>query len=313
MTKPSKTILFFGSGPVAAKSLEFLADNFEIEAVVTKPRAKHHKGDVPVLDVAEKFGLNVRTVTDKKSLDELFEKKPFSSRLGIIVDFGIIVSKKVINYFPLGIINSHFSLLPEWRGADPITFAILSGQKFTGVTIMSLVAKLDEGPILAQAKFDIAADCTTPQLTDALIDLSNQSLKSIIPLWFDGKIEAVPQETTTIAESSEPTYSRKLTKEDGFIDWEKPAVTLEREVRAYIEWPKSRAKLQDTDVIITKAHVAPQSKAKLPGEIEVSSNNRVLNVATGDGYLVIDKLKPAGKSEMSAEAFLAGYKNRLIR
>src|SRR5687768_10593623 len=132
MNKKSEPIVFFGSGPVAAESLRLLAQDFTIEAVITKPRAAHHKGDVPVLTLAESLGLPTETAYDKKSLDKLFETKAFKSRLGVLVDFGIIVSQAVIDYFPFGIVNSHFSLLPEWRGADPITFSILSGQKETG-------------------------------------------------------------------------------------------------------------------------------------------------------------------------------------
>ncbi|HSW80465.1 MAG TPA: methionyl-tRNA formyltransferase [Candidatus Saccharimonadales bacterium] len=314
MKKPSETIVFFGSGPVAAKSLQFLASIFEIEAVVTKPRPTHHKGDFPVLDVVDELRLKKITVTDKASLDELINIERFKSKLGVIVDFGIIVSQKVIDNFPLGILNSHFSLLPEWRGADPISYAILSGQKQTGVSVMLLVEKLDEGPLLAQAPFDIPSDFTTPQLTEALVDLSNQNLKFIIPKWLNGEIEAMPQDKVTIAASPKPSYSQKLSKDDGIIDWHKSAEVLEREIRAYIEWPKSRAKLADLDVIITEAHATPgQKKHDAPGKILVLNNGNDFAVTTGDGSLVIDKLKPAGKQDMTAKAFLAGYKNRLIK
>src|SRR5579872_6817577 len=155
MTKTSETVVFFGSGPVAAESLRLLAKNFPIEAVISKPRAEQHKGEVPVLAAAEKLQLPVHTATDRQQLNKLFAKARFKSRVAVLVDFGIIVSQQVIDSFPLGIVNSHFSLLPKWRGADPITFAVLSGDKETGVSLMLLVEKMDEGPLLAQAPLQI--------------------------------------------------------------------------------------------------------------------------------------------------------------
>src|SRR2546430_10003404 len=116
MTKMSETVVFFGSGPVAAESLRRLAKHVSIEAVITKPRPAHHHGPVPVLEISEKLGLPVHTAENRRQLNELFVGAAFSSRVGVLIDFGIIVSQQVINYFPLGIINSHFSVLPEWRG-----------------------------------------------------------------------------------------------------------------------------------------------------------------------------------------------------
>lgn len=308
MKKPSETILFFGSGPVAAASLEFLAKNFNIEAVVTKPRPAHHKGSVPVLETAEKIGLKIYTAPDKTSLDTLIGRANFQSRLGIIVDFGVIVSKKVIDYFPLGIINSHFSLLPEWRGADPITFAILSGQKRTGVSLMLIVEKLDEGDLLAQTPYDIPENDSTPTLTNALVEVSNNTLLEIIPLWLSQTIQALPQQLVTLAPSDTPTYSRKITKEDGIIDWSKPADVIDREVRAFIEWPKSRTVIANKEIIITKAYVVPGVTPNTkPGDFEIIRSAGVIGVTTSNDTLYIERLKPAGKPQMSAQAFIAGY------
>lgn len=307
MTKTSKTIVFFGSGPVAAKSLELLNKNFTIEAVVTKPRAEHHRGSVPVLELAEKLGLKTLLTADKQELDELFATKPVNSEVGIVIDYGIIISKAVIDYFPFGIVNSHFSLLPEWRGADPITFSILSGQKQTGVSLMLIVEKMDEGPLLAQATYDMPDEITTPELTDDLILLSDSMLQNILPLYLDGQTEAAPQDQVSMAASNEPSYSRKLTKDDGIIDWSKPAAQLEREIRAYVEWPKSRTELAGKEVVITQAHVVEQTLK--PGQTLVEAKQLV--IGTGEQSLSIDKLKPAGKAEMAVEGFLAGYRDRL--
>ena len=303
MKKISETIVFFGSGPVAAKSLELLARDFTIEAVITKPRATHHRGDVPVITLAEKLGLKLLTASNKKELDELFATNPVSSRVAILIDFGIIVSQSVIDYFPLGIINSHFSLLPEWRGADPITFAILSGQKETGVSLMLLVEAMDEGPLLAQDIMQLPNWITTPELTDGLVARSYALLVDVVPKYIAGEIKPYPQ----YDDIKEPTYSRKLTKDDGVIDWAKTAVQIEREVRAFLDWPKSRTAIAGKEVIVTAAHAADR-KLK-PGQVVI--DGKQLLVGTCEKALAIDKLKPAGKNEMTSEAFIAGHKDLL--
>ncbi len=296
-------MVFFGSGPVAAESLRLLAENFNIEVVVTKPKPTHHRGNFPVLDLVKQLNLPVKTVTNKNELDELISSKPFDSKLGVIIDFGIIVSRKVIDYFPLGIVNSHFSLLPEWRGADPITFSILSGQPKTGVSLMLIDEGLDTGKLLTYKTLPIEPMDTTQSLTDRLIKLSDKLLQDYLPKYVIGSIKPKNQPHPDRA-----TYSRKLTKEDGIIDWNKSAQQIEREIRAYIEWPKSRTKIADKEIIITKAHALPTNIPNNPiGKFEAVGN--ALMVECGKGTLCIDRLKPAGKSEMTAMAFLAGYKN----
>jgi methionyl-tRNA formyltransferase len=283
---------------VAARSLELLSQNFEIEAVITKPRPEHHHGPVPVLNLVEKLDLPVFTAANRLELNTLFAQTSFESRVGVLIDFGIIVSQQVIDAFPLGIVNSHFSLLPQWRGADPITFAILSGQEQTGVSLMLLVEAMDEGPILAQGVYDIEPDETTPSLTVALIELSYHLLCEVLHRYIVGEIPSLPQTADKVS------YSRKLSKADSQLDFSKPAVELEREIRAFIEWPKSQTKVGQHEVTITKA-TAVKSDLK-PGEIRVS--DKKLFIGTSDQALEILSLKPAGKAEMSTVAFLNGYK-----
>jgi|GEM_PF-144120 len=320
---PSKpSVVFFGSGPVAAKSLELLAKNFEIEAVVTKPKPEHHRGNFPVLDIAEALKIPVKTVSNKAELDDLIATSPFKSQVGVLIDFGIIVSQKAIDYFPKGIVNSHFSLLPEWRGADPITFSILSGQKQTGVGLMLLVEKMDEGPLLAQGVYDIQPDETTPTLTDYLIKLSDALLVDALPSYVSGEpqpktgIIIKPQSQEAVCKMVdkpyEPTYSRKLTKEDGKLDFSKSAEQLEREVRAYVEWPKSYINYDGLDLVITKARAVPGKNPGKIGRLDFTVNNELFLI-TIDGLLMIDRVKPAGKKDMSSKEFLAGYKDRIMK
>jgi methionyl-tRNA formyltransferase len=304
MTKQSKTVVFFGSGPLAASSLELLASDFEIEAVITKSTAPGHRGKVPVLELTKKLNIKTYSVDSRAQLDDLIESTNFSSPIGVLIDFGIIVSQKVIDYFKNGIINSHFSILPEWRGADPISFALLSGQKTTGVSLMLLVEAMDEGPLLSYSEIDIDPSLTNPGLSDKLVGLSDGLIKKFLPLYLEDNIKPQPQSIT----GKSTSYSHKLTKKDGLIDWTKPASKIEQEIRAFIDWPKSYTKLGDIEVIITAARVAAPLGTK-PGELKIENNQ--LLISCGENSLSIDKLKPSGKTEMPVSAFLAGYRSRL--
>lgn len=293
-------VIFFGSGPVAAKSLSLLKNYVEIEAVVTKPATYSDMsrivGETPVF-----------AASNKQELDELIAKEPFSSVVAILIDFGIIVSRSVIDKFPMGIINSHFSVLPDLRGADPISFAILSGQRTTGVSLMLLDEGMDTGKILVTKSMPVSDADTTPRLTDRLINLSDNLLSEFVPKYLAGSVKPRSQ-----SHPDRATYSRKLTKEDGTIDWTKPAEVIEREIRAFVEWPKSHTTLGGKKVIVTKAHATPSQPAgSHPGDLEIDEPSKKFGVITGSGTLWIDCIKPAGKKEMSAKSFLAGYRHLL--
>lgn len=298
MKKTSKRIVFFGSGPVAAESLRLLQAHCTIEAIITKPST---------LKEMEACGASkaIFTVSSKQELNALLKNQDFTSTLGVLIDFGIIVSQEVIDSFPLGIINSHFSLLPEWRGADPISFAILSGQAITGVSIMLLTAGMDEGPLIGLGEQPISQNETTATLTNKLILLSDALLEELIPQYINRQ-KTIPQEKAAelLGKPTKASYSRKLTKEDGRIDWEKSAVQLEREIRAFNTWPKSYTTLNHIDVIIKQAEVT-EANGK-PGEYFLDKKKLV--VYCGNKALNIKRIQPAGKKEMPIEAFLAGYK-----
>lgn len=292
MTNTSKTAVFFGSGPVASESLRFLAGHFSIEAVITKPVPPHHKFPAPVEELARSLDLPILFAANKADLDEIFSSHNFSSPIGIIVDFGVIVSEKVIQAFPLGIINSHFSLLPQWRGADPITFAILSGQNETGVSLMLIEPTLDTGKLIAQQTIEIDPADTTQSLTSKLVELSNKMLLEYLPKYIDDHITPFDQ-----LRPENATYSRKLSKTDSLIDRSKPAAVIEREIRAFIGWPGSKTQINGHNIIVTKAHIVDQPQDKL-------------DILAGDGkYLSIDELIAPSGRKMTANAFINGYFN----
>ena len=288
----SPKIVFFGSGPVASATLEGLLPHFTIEAIITKPRPEGHRGSVPVLELAEAKQIPVFTPRNKAELTDLFAQATFTASVGLVVDYGIIISRSVIDYFPKGIVNSHFSLLPEWRGADPITFSILAGRPETaGVSLMLINEKLDEGELLAQEPFALPPVITTPELTHELVTLSNRMLIEHLPRYLSGELQPYSQPDTPA------TYSRKLTKEDGFLDVTKPADQLEREVRAFAGWPKSKLTLFGHQIVVKKARVA------------TSATDGVLIVPCGnDTHLeILELTAPSGRTMTGAD-FLRGYK-----
>lgn len=291
--KLSKTkIVFMGSGPVAASTLQSLIENFDIEAIVTKSATKDIMSDLAPKSL-------VFAADDKQTLENIVDSNNFSSQIAVLVDYGVIVSKKVIDSFEMGIINSHFSLLPKLRGADPIAFAILEGLDRTGVSLMVIDEGLDTGKIIVQRSLKVEPREIINSLTDKLVELSNKLLGEYLPLYILGVVKARSQPHPDRA-----TYSRKLRKEDGVINWSKPAEQIDREIRAFLQWPKSRTKLAEKDVIITNAQVLGGSGK--PGT--VTTENKSLVIYCGKGSIKVNKLKPAGKNEMPAEAFLAGYK-----
>ncbi len=294
-----ESLVFFGTGPVAAKTLEEILKHFNIEAVITKPVPPYHKGSFPVHEIAKNKNLKILECCSKQELNELIEKNPFNSKVGLVVDFGIIISQKVIDHFPLGIVNSHFSLLPQWRGADPITFSLLSGQKQTGVSLMLIVKALDEGPLLAEEKYEIKNGTDISLLTNDLTNLSIEMLIKYLPEYINGLLKPYPQKADI-----KPTYSRMITKEDSILDLSKPAEVLEREVRAFLGWPGSTLDLELKDGSNLRVTVAAASVG--------TEDSSPLSFKTSKDYFVIEKLKLPGKNEMTAKDFLNGYKDRLV-
>lgn len=304
-------IVFFGAGPVAAKSLELLSKEYLVEAVVTKGPATKKLKDCPVIELAEALKLKILYANNKKQIDDIC-KRNFDSEIGVLIDFGVIVSEETINSFIKGIVNSHFSLLPEWRGADPITYSLLSGQKQTGVTLMMLSSGMDEGPVLAQEMIDIETDDTGISLTEKLICLSNEMLRNVLPRYLKNDITPVDQieYARTNKLNTKPTYSNKIKKQDGKIDWNKPAKQIEREIRAFQPWPRSFTEIgYDLTITITKAKVNAKQKLKT-GQVHVTNDK--LYVGTREESLELLEIQPAGKKKMAVSDFLRGYLSKLF-
>ncbi len=298
----SKKIVFFGSGLVAEKSLTFLKKYLDIELIITKslPGTKHNN----VVDLSTKMNLPVKIINDSQALSNLINDSNFSSKLAILIDYGVIVPQQTIDFFQYGIINSHFSVLPDLRGPDPITYSILSGQSETGVSLMKIVEKLDEGPLLDWQTLELNQQETSENLTNQLIDLSNQLIKkNIVDTDWDN-FKFVDQTITKKAIS----YSKKLQKNDGQLDFNLAAEVLERQIRAFDVWPKSFTTIKNIPIIITKASII--NKNGPAGRLFI--DNHQLGIYCQNQALMIEKLKPAGKNLMSSTDFLNGYKSLIV-
>lgn len=277
----NKKLVFFGNGKLATGPenatptiLKALLDaGFEVEQNVTGPTS---------------------------------DLQPHKAKLAVLAAYGHVVSQKVIDEFPLGIINVHPSLLPQYRGSTPIEQAILDGGSKTGVSIMKLTAGMDEGPIYKQKTVNLKGQETKSELVQKLQEVGIQLLLEVLPGIASGKIKPRQQ-----PHPGQATYTKRITKEDGRIDWEKPAAQIEREIRAYAGWPRSYTKLGDIDVILIQAHSAPTDFGEI-GEIEIADEEYgIVMIQTGSGYLCISRLQPNGKKEMGMKEFLRGYKDRL--
>jgi methionyl-tRNA formyltransferase len=304
MNKTSETVIFFGNERIAtgvntqAPTLRGLIEaGYNVAAVVSnyEPARSRKSRDLEIKKIAEQY--NIRVLLPSTLSEIADELKSYGASVGVLVAFGKIVPQSVIDIFPKGIINIHPSLLPSHRGPIPIESVMLKGTDKTGVSLMQLAKTMDTGPVYGQAELLLKGQETKQQLADELLEIGKTMLIDLLPDILNGSIVALPQD------DSRATYDTKLTKEDGLIDWQKSAVQIEREVRAFKEWPNSRTNLAGKDVIITKSIVLPLEGT--PGETTTVDKNIV--VFCGKDALVIEQLKPVGKREMTAKEFLAGY------
>lgn len=306
MTKQSKTLIFFGNEKLASgvtsdasilRSLIEAGYTVDFLVVSQKPTVGSKSDNPEVIKVAEKHGIEVKFASDMAALKDEIDKS--DANFGVLAAFGRIVPQMIIDAFEFGIINIHPSLLPEFRGATPIESALLSGQDKTGVSLMSLSAGMDEGPIYGFSEVEITHGMSKQMLFEELSAAGSSLLIELLPKILDGSLQPMEQDHESA------TYTKLLKKSDGVIDWSKPNDEIERQVRAYLGWPGSRTSLAGKDVTITEVSLSENNGA--PGELFTISKSR-FGVYCGQDSLEIIKLKPAGKAEMTAQAFLAGNK-----
>lgn len=297
-------IVFFGNERLAtgvtttAPTLQRLLENgYDVKAVVVhnEPTVSRKQRTQEVVILAEHNHIPVLAPDRLRDIED--ELKSYQATVGVLAAFGKIVPQSIIDIFPAGIVNIHPSLLPLHRGPTPLESVMLDGSPKTGVSLMQLVKEMDAGPVYAYSEYELTGTESKQELADDLGSLGASMLTTLLPRIITGEVAGMPQD------ESNATYDKLITKEAGILDWHKPAEQLEREIRAYAEWPKCRTILGEHAVIVTSAHT--EAGTGTPGKIWRSEKQ--LGVHCADGVLVLDQLKPAGKGEMTAEAFLNGY------
>jgi len=303
MTEPLK-ILFMGTPEFALASLERLAESKDnVIALVCQPDKPKGRGmkleSCPTKKWAEQR--NIRVIQPEKCKDPGFvgEAKKLAPDLIVVASFGQILPEELLQIPQYGAINVHSSLLPKYRGASPVAYAILNGDKETGVTSMQIVKKLDAGPILLQRKIPIDPEDTAGTLTEKLACLGAELLAETIEGLKAGRIKPTPQD------ESKAVYAPMLRKEQGLINWQEPAEVIARKVRAFNPWPGAFVGHGDQLIKIWKASAA-EGKGE-PGTV-LEAHKKWIEVACGQGSLRITELQPAARKRMTPEAFLAGHK-----
>ncbi|WP_220815837.1 methionyl-tRNA formyltransferase [Pseudomonas paralcaligenes] len=293
-------IIFAGTPEFAAQHLQALLDaGREIIAVYTQPDRPAGRGQKlmpsPVKQLALQHDIAVyqpQTLRDPAAQAELAALKP---DLMVVVAYGLILPQVVLDTPRLGCINSHASLLPRWRGAAPIQRAIEAGDASSGVTVMQMEAGLDTGPMLLKVTTTITADDTGGSLHDRLAELGSQAVVEAVGKLAAGELRGEVQD------DSLATYAHKLNKDEARLDWSRPAVELERLVRAFNPWPICHSTLNGEAL---KVHAAEPGEGRgAPGTV-LAADKTGLTVACGDGALRLTRLQlPGGKPLAFADLY----------
>ena len=300
-------IAFLGTSAFAVPALEALVEaGHELACVYTRAPKPAGRGQrerkSPVHETADALGLSVRTPRTLRNEEEAAAFKALDLDAAVVVSYGHILPGSFLEAPVLGCINIHGSLLPRWRGAAPIHRALLAGDAETGVTTMRMDEGLDTGPMLLAERTPISAADTAQTVHDRLARLGATLIVSTLDGLMRNTIEPVSQPEEGV------TYAHKLGKEEGLLDWRRPAAELERKVRAFNPWPGTSFDAPHGDgterIKILQAGLALASGA--PGTVSIGRDGFPI-VACGNGGLRLTKLQRAGKAAQSADAFLRGF------
>ena len=304
-------IVFMGTPDFSVPALKrLISSEHEIVAVYTQPDSLAGRGRTPmpppVKRVAQDHGLTVfqpERLGDKAEIERLVSLNPNAI---VVAAFGQMLPQAVLDIPHFGCLNVHPSLLPRYRGASPIASAILAGDEETGVTIMLMDAGMDTGPVLSQKRVPIDSDDTTESLGAKLAQVGADLLIETLPEWVEHRLVPQPQK------EENATCTKPISKSDGEIDWNLPAVELGRRVRAFYPWPGCytrrqgkfiKVKVLEAITLPSGAEVEPGMVVSLPSELETP-----VGVGTGEGILGLRRIQLEGKRAMSAEEFLRGQR-----
>lgn len=296
-------VVFMGTPEFAVPTLQALDRHHEVAGVVTQPDRPAGRGrkllPSPVKEFAVERGLEVLQPRSLQPAGVVRHLVGWQPEVIVVAAFGQILRPEVLDLPRHGCLNVHASLLPRYRGAAPIPAAILAGDDRTGVTIMLMDPGLDTGPVLSQAESPIGSRDTTASLTDRLARMGAGLLIETLPGWLQGRLTPQPQDEALA------TYCRPLRKEDGRLDWTRPARYLDRQVRAADPWPGAFTTWQGQRLKVLRARPRPDWPATgEPGL--VTAQDTSAGVVTGEGQLELLEVQLAGKRAMEVEVFLHG-------
>ena len=304
MNTPPWRIVFLGTPSFAIPILQgLLKGPDEVVGVVTQPDREKGRGKKvvisPIKELALRHGLI--PLQPEKAKGEAFQEalKAFRPDLMVVVAYGQILSRPVLAIPKYGAVNVHASLLPKYRGAAPIAWAILNGERVTGVTTMVMDEGMDTGDILLQAETLIGNEETGETLHDRLASLGAQLLSETLEKMKAGTVRPIPQDR------SKATYAPPLKKEDGYIDWKKEAEEIDRQVRAFNPWPSAFTKLDDRLLKVYKGEVRERAPSGKAGAV-VWVGSDFIEVETGKGSYLLKEVQLEGRRRIAIREFLSG-------
>ena len=300
-------IIFLGTPHIAVPSLKYLIQKSDIEilAVVTQPDKPCGRGKCisasPIKLAAIEDNITVyQPISIRKDFEVIQKLKKFEPDFFITFAFGQILSKEVLNIPKYGTINLHASLLPKYRGANPIQAPIINGDKFTGITTMLTEIGIDTGDIVLQKVIEITENMDAVELTGIISELSPELIYESIVGLHNGKIKPVSQK------HEEATHAPKVNKEDGILDWSESAFKIHNKVRGLKPWPACFTYINGVCIKITETRICDEkTDSENFGEI-IGKKDNGINVITGSGIVTITKVQPACKKEMDALSWYNG-------
>ena len=298
-------VIFMGTPDFAVGALEeIIKAGHEVVLVVTQPDKPKGRGKAmqytPVKECALAHGIEVFQPVKVKEPENIEVLRKHQPDIIIVAAFGQIVPKSILDMPKYGCINIHASLLPKYRGAAPIQWAVINGEDVTGVTIMRMNEGIDTGDMIAKKTVRLAEDETGGSLFDKLAQVGAQLCVETMDIIEAGKAEYIPQN------NEEATHTSMIRKELGLIDWNKSAVEIERLIRGLNPWPSAYTNLSGKTFKIWKATVVSEENTYEPGCI-CRIDKAGMYVQTGKGILLLTEVQMEGKKRMDADAFLRGY------
>ena len=299
-------VIFMGTPDFSVETLNALiAAGHEIVCVVTQPDRMKGRGKTvqfpPVKEAAIKHGINVYQPEKVRSSEFMENLKGIEADIIVVVAFGQILPKEILEMYPYGCVNVHASLLPAYRGAAPYQWAILNGEKVTGVTTQQMNEGIDTGDIIEKVKVEIETDETAGSLHDKLSRAGAGLCVSTLTAIEAGTATFTPQK------DEESSYAKMLKKDMGNIDWTKSAEEIERFIRGLNPWPSAYTKLNGKTLKIWKAKVLKEDTENTAAGEFASYDKKNWVIQTGKGCLALLEVQLEGKKRMNVEEFLRGY------